>query len=105
MATSRSQLGRVLDTSNVSFQFDTLIKAVSALSKEIKIKIKRATKRRRHERRPRQGVVEFATDVTAKKLHSNYTQYPRCQCFWFGPTSSSRRDRNSLRIGEVFDLL
>jgi hypothetical protein len=45
MATSRSQLGRVLDTSNVSFQFDTLIKAVSALSKEIKIKIKRATKK------------------------------------------------------------
>jgi hypothetical protein len=31
--------------SNVSFQFDTLIKAVSALSKEIKIKIKRATKK------------------------------------------------------------
>ena len=30
---------------------------------------------------------------------------PRRQCFWFGPTSSSRRDRNSLRIGEVFDLL
>jgi hypothetical protein len=27
------------------------------------------------------------------------------QCCWFGPTSSSRRDRNSLRIGEVFDLL
>jgi hypothetical protein len=30
---------------------------------------------------------------------------PRRQCVWFGPTSSSRRDRNSLRIGEVFDLL
>jgi hypothetical protein len=30
---------------------------------------------------------------------------PRRQCFWFGPTSSSRCDRNSLRIGEVFDLL
>ena len=30
---------------------------------------------------------------------------PRRQCFWFGPTSSSRRDRNSLRIGEAFDLL
>ena len=44
MATSRSQLGRVLDPSNVSFQFDTLIKAVSALSKEIKIKIKRTKK-------------------------------------------------------------
>ena len=30
---------------------------------------------------------------------------PRRQCFWFSPTSSSRCDRNSLRIGEVFDLL
>jgi hypothetical protein len=30
---------------------------------------------------------------------------PPRQWFWFGPTSSSRRDRNSLRIGEVFDLL
>jgi hypothetical protein len=30
---------------------------------------------------------------------------PRRQCFWFGPTSSSSRDRNSLRIAEVFDLL
>jgi hypothetical protein len=30
---------------------------------------------------------------------------PRRQWFWFGPTSSSRRDRNSSRIGEVFDLL
>jgi hypothetical protein len=32
-------------------------------------------------------------------------QDPLRQWFWFGPTSSSRRDRNSLRIGEVFDLL
>jgi hypothetical protein len=30
---------------------------------------------------------------------------PRRQCSWFGPTSSSRRDRNSLRIGDVLDLL
>jgi hypothetical protein len=29
----------------------------------------------------------------------------RRQCLWFGPTSWSRRDRNSLRIGEAFDLL
>jgi len=26
---------------------------------------------------------------------------PRRQRFWFGPTSSSRRDRNSLRIASV----
>jgi hypothetical protein len=30
---------------------------------------------------------------------------PARQCFWSGPTSSSKRDRNNLRIGEVFDLL
>lgn len=41
MATSRSQLDRVLDPSNVSVQLDTLIKAARALGKEIEIKIKR----------------------------------------------------------------
>ena len=45
MATSRSQLDRVLDPSNVSVQLDTLIKAARALGKEIEIKIKRATKK------------------------------------------------------------
>jgi len=45
MATSRSQLDRVLDPSNVSIQLDTLIKAAHALGKEIEIKIKRAPKR------------------------------------------------------------
>ena len=44
MATSRSQLDRVLDPSNVSVQLNTLIKAARALAKEIEIKIKRATK-------------------------------------------------------------
>src|ERR1700680_4729145 len=44
MATSRSQLDRVLDPSNVSVQLDTLIKAARALGKEIEIKIKRAPK-------------------------------------------------------------
>jgi len=38
MATSRSQLDRVLDPSNVSVQLDTLIKAARALGKEIEIK-------------------------------------------------------------------
>src|SRR5271166_5600736 len=46
MATSRSQLDRVLDPSNVSVQLDTLIKAARALGKEIEIKIKRATSKR-----------------------------------------------------------
>jgi antitoxin HicB len=45
MATSRSQLDRVLDPSNVSVQLDTLIKAARALGKEIEIKIKRAHKK------------------------------------------------------------
>ena len=45
MATSRSQLDRVLDPSNISVQLDTLIKAASALGKEIEIKIKRAQKK------------------------------------------------------------
>lgn len=44
MATSRSQLDRVLDPDNVSVQLDTLIKAARALGKEIEIKIKRAPK-------------------------------------------------------------
>ena len=45
MVTSRSQLDRVLDPSNVSVQLDTLIKAARALGKEIEIKIKRAAKK------------------------------------------------------------
>ena len=45
MATSRSQLDRVLDPSNVSVRLDTLIKAARALGKEIEIKIKRAQKK------------------------------------------------------------
>jgi antitoxin HicB len=45
MATSRSQLDRVLGPSNVSVQLDTLIKAARALGKEIEIKIKRAPKK------------------------------------------------------------
>ncbi len=45
MATSRSQLDRVLDPGNVSVQLDTLIKAARALGKEIEIKIKRAHKK------------------------------------------------------------
>jgi len=27
------------------------------------------------------------------------------QCFWFGPINSLSRERNSLRIGELFDVL
>jgi antitoxin HicB len=45
MATSRSQLDRVLDPGNVSVQLDTLIKAARALGKEVEIKIKRAAKK------------------------------------------------------------
>jgi antitoxin HicB len=45
MATSRSQLDRVLDPENVSVQLDTLIKAARAVGKEVEIKIKRPQKR------------------------------------------------------------
>ena len=47
MATSRSQLDRVLDPSNLSIQLDTLIKAASAVGKTVEIRLKRDTKRRR----------------------------------------------------------
>lgn len=47
MATSRSQLDRVLDPSNLSIQLDTLIKAASAGGKTVEIRLKRATKRTR----------------------------------------------------------
>ena len=45
MATSPSQLDRVLDPNNVSVQLDTLIKAARALGKEIETKIKRAQRK------------------------------------------------------------
>lgn len=42
MATSRSQLDRVLDPDNISVQLDTLIKAARAVGKEVEIKFKRS---------------------------------------------------------------
>ena len=45
MATSRSQLDRVLDPENVSVQRDTPIKAARAVGKEVENKIKRPQKR------------------------------------------------------------
>ena len=47
MATSRSQLDRVLDPSNLSIQLDTLIKAASAVGRTVEIRLKRETKRTR----------------------------------------------------------
>lgn len=44
MSTSRSQLDRVLDPSNLAVQLDTLIKAAHAVGKVVEIKIKRPTK-------------------------------------------------------------
>ncbi len=41
MATSRSQLDRVLDPDNVSVQLDTLVKAARAVGKEVQLKIMR----------------------------------------------------------------
>ena len=45
MATSRSQLDRVLDPENVSVQLDTLIKAARAVGKEVEIRIRRSHKK------------------------------------------------------------
>ena len=47
MATSRSQLDRVLDPTNLSIQLDTLIKAASAVGKTVEIRLNRDTKRTR----------------------------------------------------------
>ncbi len=47
MATSRSQLDRVLDPGNLSIQLDTLIKAASAVGKTVEIRLKPSTKRTR----------------------------------------------------------
>ena len=47
MATSRSQLDRVLDPGNLSIQLDTLIKAASAVGRTVEIRLKRDTRRAR----------------------------------------------------------
>ncbi len=44
MATSRSQLDRVLDPDNVSVQLDTLMKAAAAVGKTVEIKIRNIKK-------------------------------------------------------------
>ena len=46
METSRSQLDRVLDPTNLSVQLDTLMKAANAVGKTVEIKLKRQPKRR-----------------------------------------------------------
>ncbi len=47
MATSRSQLDRVLDPSNLSIQLDTLIKAAGAVGRTVEIRLKPHAKRTR----------------------------------------------------------
>jgi hypothetical protein len=44
MATSRSQLDRVLDPANLSIQLDTLIKAAHAVGKTVEIRLKQEAK-------------------------------------------------------------
>jgi antitoxin HicB len=44
MATSRSQLDRVLDPANLSVQLDTLMRAAHAVGKTVEIKLKRQAK-------------------------------------------------------------
>ena len=44
MATSRSQLDRVLDPDNISVQLDTLMKAARAVGKPVEIKIRNVKK-------------------------------------------------------------
>jgi hypothetical protein len=47
MATSRSQLDRVLDPNNLSIQLDTLIKAANAVGRTVEIRLKPEPKRTR----------------------------------------------------------
>ena len=47
MATSRSQLDRVFDPSNLSIQLDTLIKAANAVGRTVEIRLKRDNQRGR----------------------------------------------------------
>lgn len=47
MATSRSQLNRVLDPNNLPIQLDTLMKAASTVGRSVEIRLKRETKPRR----------------------------------------------------------
>lgn len=66
MATSRSQLDRVLDPDNVSVQLDTLIKAARAVGKTVDIRISNAVP----DRAVRQAVADYAVPgkrVAAKK--------------------------------------
>jgi antitoxin HicB len=44
MATSRSQLDRVLDANNLAVQLDTLIRAARAVGKDVEIRIKRSAR-------------------------------------------------------------
>lgn len=44
MATSRSQLDRVIDPDNISVQLDTLMKAARAVGKSVEIKIRNVKK-------------------------------------------------------------
>jgi antitoxin HicB len=46
MSTSRSQLDRVLDPTNLSVQLDTLIRTANAVGKTVEIKLKRQLKSR-----------------------------------------------------------
>ncbi len=46
MSTSRSQLDRVLDPTNLSVQLDTLMKAANAVGKTVEIKLKRQPRHR-----------------------------------------------------------
>ncbi len=47
MATSRSQVDRELDPSNLSIQLDTLIKAAGAVGRTVEIRLKPQAKRAR----------------------------------------------------------
>jgi antitoxin HicB len=57
MATSRSQLDRVLDPSSVCVQLDTQIKAAHALGKEIESRSSGLIKKRLNARRSQRGLA------------------------------------------------
>ena len=66
MATSRSQLDRVLDPGNVSVQLDTLIKAARALGKEIEIEDQAGLTKKRA--RTPVAANGFATHLIRRRL-------------------------------------
>ncbi len=64
MATSRSQLDRVLDPSNLSIQLDTLIKAASAVGRTVEIRLKTSPSERALRQREQDASMRLHSKVS-----------------------------------------